>query len=68
MGPSSMIPAVPYNVLAPAINPTGPTPSPLVKLYRVVKVCAVTRSGSIKPRAANRAGVWNRCLKHVFVE
>src|SRR2546425_10692358 len=65
--------AVPYRVLPDEINPArGLAPSLLVeelsavKLWRVVKVCAVTGPVSIKPRPATSADGRNRFLMSVF--
>jgi len=45
--------AVPYRVLPDEIKPaSGEAPSLLVKLCRVVKVCAIARPVSTKPRPA----------------
>jgi len=38
-----------------------------VKLYRFVKVCAVTRPAGNKPKLAINAGRRNRFLMRVFV-
>ena len=57
-------PAVPYRVLFEKIKlACGLAPSlPPVKLYRVVRFCAVSRPASIKPRPAISAGRRNRFL------
>ena len=68
--PTPPFTAVPYRVLPDKINPaSGPPASPKapVQLCRVVKVCAVTRPGSIKPRPANSAGTTNQWIVRVFI-
>src|SRR2546422_929483 len=61
--------AVPYRVVPDKINPAnGAAPSLPVKLCRVVKVCAATRSDSIKrPRPAINEGRRNGFLMPVFI-
>src|SRR5207302_487321 len=58
----------PYRVLPDKINPPdGPPPQPSLALYRIVKVCAVTGTADMMPRAAIRVGRGNRFLMDVFM-